>query len=120
MDSEATIQDLMDSLPAFFLADKAAGIRAVVQFALSGEDGGEWTVRIAEQSCQVTKGKVESADLLFQASARDVLDIFYDRLEPMSAYMQGKLRLSGNFGLALKLFGLFEVDSEEMRRLRNK
>ncbi len=120
MDNEATIQDLMDSLPSFFLPEKAAGIRAVVQFGLSGEDGGEWTVRIAEQCCQVTKGTAESADLLFQASARDVLDIFYDRLEPMSAYMQGKLRLSGNFGLALKLFGLFEVDSEEMRRLRNK
>ncbi len=120
MNNEATIQDLMDSLPAFFSPEKSSGIRATVQFELSGADGGDWTVQIADQTCQVVKGNAGTYDLLFQASARDVLDIFYDRLEPMSAYMQGKLRLSGNFGLALKLFGLFEVDSEKMRRLRSK
>lgn len=120
MNDEVTIQDLMDRLPDFFLPEKAAGIRATVLFELSGERGGDWTVRIQEDTCQVAEGATDQADLRFQASAQDVLDIFYDRLEPMSAYMQGRLRLSGNFGLALKLFGLFAVDSEKLRKLRDK
>ncbi len=120
MNNDVIIQDLMDRLPDFFLPEKAAGIRAAVQFELSGEQGGDWTVRIEEKTCQVAAGMAEEADLRFQASAQDVLDIFYDRLDPMSAYMQGRLRLTGNFGLALKLFGLFSVDSEKLRQLRNR
>lgn len=120
MINQVTIQDLMDRLPEFFLPEKAAGMQAVIQFELSGEQGGEWAIRIAENTCTSIKGRADVADLLFQASAQDVLDIFYDRLEPMSAYMQGRVRLQGNFGLAYKIFGLFEVDSEKLRQMRNK
>ncbi len=120
MNDQVTIQDLMDRLADFFLPERAAGIQAVVQFELSGEQGGKWIVRIGENSCQVAKGSAESADLIFQASAQDVLDIFYDRLEPMSAYMQGRLRLKGNMGLAYKIFGLFELDSDKLHKMRKQ
>lgn len=120
MNDEVTIQNLMDRLPEFFLPEKAGGIQAVVQFELSGEQGGEWTVEIGKNTCRVENARSESADLLFQASAQDVLDIFYDRLDPISALMQGRLRLKGNFGLAYKLFELFEVDADKLRQMRKK
>ncbi len=119
MTTEVTIQDLMDRLPEFFLPEKAAGVQAVICFELSGEQGGEWTVVIKDNACRVEKGAFPQADLTFQSAAQDVLEIFYDRLEPMSAYMQGRLRLKGNFGLGYKVFGLFEVDAEKLRQMRN-
>ncbi len=118
--SNLSIQDLMDSLPEFFLPENASGLSAVVQFEISGEQGGVWVVKIADATCQVAKGKAESADLIFQADALDVLDIFNNRLDPMRAYLQGKLRLTGHFPLALQLFNLFKLESEKLDRLRNK
>lgn len=115
---QLTIQDLMDRLPDFFVPERAAGIKASVQFDLTGEQGGQWLVNIENAACRVSKAKNDSADLIFQAASQDVLDIFYNRLNPMSAFMQGKLRLKGNFNLALKLFNLFDLDQGKLDQLK--
>ncbi len=116
---EVTIKELMEHLPDFFVAERAEGIHASVQFDLSGEQGGQWVVRFIDDKCKVSTGKIESADLQFQASAIDVLDIFYQRLNAMTAFMQGKLQLKGNMNLALRLFSLFDIDWEKLHNLKN-
>lgn len=117
---ELKINELMERLPEFFVPERAAGIRASVQFDLSGEQGGQWIVNINNGTCQLISGKNDAADLLFQAAAADVLDIFYRRLNPMSAFMQGRLQLKGNMNLALSLFSLFDLDMTKFDQLRNQ
>jgi len=117
---ETTVQELMDSLPEFFVSEKSGGISAVVQFEISGDQGGEWTVRIEDSTCKVAQGRAVSADLVFKASAKDVIDIFYDRLDTMKAYMQGRLRLEGNIHLAQRLLNLFRIDAEKLNLLKKK
>lgn len=114
------IHDLMNHLAEFFAPEKAAGVSAVVQFEISGAEGGEWLVRIEDNRCRVSRGKAEAANLIFYASAEDVMDIFYNRLDPMQAYLQGRLRLKGNFGLALRLFDLFDMNLEKLDALRGE
>jgi putative sterol carrier protein len=108
---ELTIQDLMGHLPEFFVPERAAGIQASVQFDISGEQGGHWTCNIIDGMCHLSAGINESADLYFQAEAADIIDIFYRRLNPINAFMQGKLQLKGNLNLASRLFSLFDIDS---------
>src|SRR5271157_2825911 len=105
--SEYTIQDLIDSLPGAFLADKAEGVDATVLCNLTGPKGGEWVVTIQNQHCSVEKGTISNPKLTLTADAQDCLDIFSGKLDGMKAFMQGKLKVSGNFGLAMKLIGLF-------------
>jgi putative sterol carrier protein len=105
--TEYTIQDLMDNLPGAFLADKAEGVDATVLFNLTGPKGGEWVVTIQNQHCTVEKGTISNPKLTLTADAQDCLDIFSGKLDGMKAFMQGKLKVSGNFGLAMKLVGLF-------------
>jgi len=106
---EITIQDLMDRLPKAFVPEKAAGVNASVLFHLTGEMGGDWVVTIKDQTCVVTQGRKDNTNLIFAAEAQDCLDIFTGKLDEMRAFMQGKLRLTGDMGLATKLAGFFDV-----------
>ena len=116
--TEKTIRDLMEHLPDFFAPSRAAGVSAIVKFVISGSEGGEWDVVIENGKCLVSQGAIEAANLIFFAPGQDVLDIFYNRLDPMQAYLQGRLRLKGNFSLALRLFDLFDIDAEKLEQLK--
>jgi putative sterol carrier protein len=107
--SDITIQSLMDRLPEAFLPEKAAGVNADVQFNLSGEKGGDWVVKIHDQTCNVERGATPNPTLAFKADAQDCLDIFTGKLDGMRAFMQGKLRLIGDMSLAMRLTSLFKV-----------
>lgn len=118
--TETTIQDLMDALPQAFLADNAAGVECDVQFLLGGDKGGDWLVTIRDQQCSVACERNESARLTVEAEAQDVLDMFLGTLDPMRAYMRGKVRFKGDMKLAMKLTSLFKVDEALYQRLQKK
>jgi len=98
----------MDRLPSAFLADKASGVDATVLFNLTGPKGGQWLVTIQNEHCTVEAGTTPNPKLTLTADAQDCLDIFSGKLDGMKAFMQGKLKVSGDFGLAMKLTGLFQ------------
>jgi putative sterol carrier protein len=108
--TEISIRKLMDKLPEAFVAERAGGVRAVVQFRLSGEGGGDWMVKFEDQTCHVAEGVTDQPDLTFSAEAQDCLDIFTGKMDGMRAFMLGRLKLTGDFSLALKLTSFFDMD----------
>jgi len=98
-----SIHSLMDLLPDVFLPANADGIQAVINFELSGEAGGDWAVTIHDQKCVVQPLKDTNPDLTLVAKAEDILDIFSGRLDPMRALLLGKLKMTGNMNLAMRL-----------------
>ena len=107
---EGSIPQLMDSIPQYFVAERAAGVDAVVQFNLTGDQGGEWIVTIRDQKCTVVKGVDPKPRLVFSAEAQDCLDILTGKMDGMRAYMRGKLKLKGDMSLAIRLAGFFKLD----------
>ncbi len=105
-----SIQDLFDRLPGAFISDKAMNTQARVLFHLTGEKGGDWVVSIQDGTCSVTRGTVTNPSLTFSAEAQDCLDIFYRKLDPTRAFMQGKVSLQGDWGLAMRLTDLFKIE----------
>ncbi|MFN7035003.1 MAG: SCP2 sterol-binding domain-containing protein [Bellilinea sp.] len=116
----ASIQDLMDLLPNYFIPDQAKGITARIGFDLEGEGGGFWTVVIENQTCRVVKEKKDPLDLTLMGEAGVVLDIFSGRLDAMRAYLMGKVKMIGNMSLAMQLTGLFKPNKDELRALGGK
>jgi putative sterol carrier protein len=104
-----TISSLMEKLPDFFLPEKAAGVDAVIQFNLTGENGGDWFITIKEGTLKVDSGKFEYPKLSITADAQDMLDIFTGKLNAMAAFSSGKLKLSGDLGLSMKLMNFFKM-----------
>lgn len=115
---QPTIQDLMNLLPEFFQPQQAAGVNAVIVFELSGDKGGDWTVSIHDQTCTVINEISSPSDLSLTADGQDVLDIICGRMDPLRAYMMGKLRMTGSMGLAMELTKLFKIDRNRLDQLR--
>ena len=109
MPEELTIAKLMDLMPKAFLPEKAAGVEAVVQYRLTGDQGGEWVVTIRDGACSVSPGTTESPNLILTAQASDYIDIISGKLNAMGAFAEGKIKLKGDLSLAMKLTNYFKL-----------
>jgi len=106
----SSIQSTMQHMPTVFIPAKAHGVDAVVQFEFSGAEAGEWIVHIHDGQCDVSPGRAEHAALLFAADSEDFLAVLNGEMDGMRAFMQGKLQLAGDLGLAMKLLKFFKMD----------
>ena len=106
---DLTIEDLLSRVPEAFLADKAAGVNADIQLHVLGEGGGDYFFQIHDQKIDTQSGIVENPNLTVSASKQDILDIANGRLDPMRAFMLGKVKMKGDTRLAMSLIGLFKI-----------
>lgn len=109
MDDEITIEELMNRMPKAFLPEKAGDTEAVIQYYLTGEEAGNWVVRIGDGKCEVEKGETENATMTLYADSQDYKDIILGKLDPMTAFMQQKVKLKGNLNMALGLTKYFKL-----------
>ncbi len=108
--AETTINDLFILLCQSFVPERAAGVDTAIQVHLTGDKGGDYGIVIKDQTCSANPGILASASLKLEAAAQDILDMFEGKIDPMKAFMQGKLRLMGDKAMALKLTTLFHVN----------
>lgn len=103
-------QDLFDNLIPQGLtlyADKARELNVIYCFKISGD--GEWTVDCTSSPPSCTKGDGGKAQCMIEISRDDFNLMLSDPNVGMQLYFQGKLRLSGDPLLAMKLQQLFEI-----------
>ncbi len=101
------MQELMLSLAQSFSSPKAAELTGVIQYKLTGEQGGDWIMSIHDQQCSVQQGIAAKPNLTITARAQDFMDIVSGKKNGVTAFMQGKLKLAGDMALAMKLQPLF-------------
>jgi putative sterol carrier protein len=104
-----SIDDFMNKIPTAFRPEKAAGVNAVISFHLTGDQAGDWMVTIHDQTCSVEKKTATSPRLTLTATSKDCMDVLTGKLDGMRAFMQGKLRVTGDTGLAMKLTSFFKM-----------
>jgi putative sterol carrier protein len=107
--SDLTIQELMSRMPKAFLPEKAAGVEAVIQYHLTGEEGGDWVITIQGNQCSVEAGTTPNPKLTLTADALDYKSVVMGKADGMQAFMQGKLKLAGDLMLAMKLTSFFKM-----------
>ena len=78
-------------------------INAVIQVVLTGEGGGEYCMELAAGDFKTVKGKAESPNLTITQAVADWREINSGRLNPQMAFMSGKIKVSGDMSLAMKL-----------------
>jgi putative sterol carrier protein len=106
---EITVQELISRMPRALIPEKANGVNAVIQYQLSGDEGGDWIVAIKDGLCTVQQGTAPNATMTLSADAQDYKDVITGKLNPMTAFMTGKLRLAGDLNLAMKLTSFFKM-----------
>jgi putative sterol carrier protein len=106
---DLTIQNLIDQIPGAFIPEKAAGVNADIQANITGANGGDYTVQIHNQKIDVRKGVIENPNLTLSAVDQDVLDMAQGKLDPMRAFMQGRIKMTGDTRLAMQMINLFKM-----------
>jgi putative sterol carrier protein len=109
MPEEMTIGEVMNLMPKAFLPDKAEGVEAVIQYHLTGAEAGDWVVTIGDGKCVVEQGTTDEATMTLRADSQDYKDIILGKLDPMMAFMQQKVKLTGNLNMALGLTKYFKL-----------
>ena len=97
------MQKRMDANPS-----KLVGIKAVYQFHINGADSGAYSVAIADGKAAVSESTHPSPDITIRMASDDFADMVEGKLDGITAFTMGKLRLEGDMMLAMKLQGLLK------------
>jgi putative sterol carrier protein len=106
-DTAGQIQTIFAEMPNRLNPTSAQGLDVIIQYDLSGDGGSQYYAVIANGACAMNEGKHDSPTMTVSMAASDFVDMIQGRLDGMSAFMSGKLRISGDMGLAMKLQSLF-------------
>lgn len=101
------IEKVLEGMINAFDANKAKNFNAAIQLDLSGDDGGQWYVVIADGNAAVEQGKADDPDAVIRMDASDFADMTSGKLDPMNAFMMGKVKVEGDLNSVMKFQTLF-------------
>ena len=114
---DISVSDLIKVIPRIFIPENAGNTQANIQIIASGLNGGKWGIKIINQTCTVEDGLIENPDYSLIASSEDIIKVFLGELDPLRAYMQGKIQFTGRINKAMGLTNLFSMDKKLIESL---
>jgi len=103
MEAKTPKQFLEEILPSKFKPEKAADFDVTAQLNLTGPNGGNWVLELKNKTLKVREGTHPSPTLTLTVADTDFMDLVNGKLKSAQAFFGGKIHLSGDLVLALKL-----------------
>lgn len=102
-----TCEESLKEMSQSFKPEIAGNLDATYVFDVSGPNGGKWTLEIKNGKCEFKIGMASNPSVTISISDGDWLAIHKGSLNSQMAFMMGKLRVSGDMSLAMKLQSMF-------------
>ncbi len=102
-----SVAEIFNNMPERFQADKAVGTNMGILFDLGGENGGQYFVDISNGELNVSQGAPAAApSATVKMSADDFKAMSSGSLNPMMAFMTGKIKVDGDLNSVMKFQSL--------------
>ncbi len=123
----ASVADIFGTMESRVNPEGVAGVKAKYGYIITGTGGGEWTVCMADGKVTVREG-LHDPNVTTTCAAKDWIAITLGKLDGMTAFSSGKLKVEGDMGLLTKATRFFkkytppgsagqETEKEELLRL---
>ncbi len=89
-------------------ADNLKSIDAIYEFQITGDNGGTWTLDLKNDPISIAEKQGDGPDCTVIMKDESFTKMVNGDLKPQMAFLTGKLKVTGNMGLALKLTALFD------------
>jgi putative sterol carrier protein len=104
-----TVAESFETMVTLFNPAAAGSTNKTLQWNVTGDEAGKYALKVANGTCELIKGGVDKADVTFTVLDKDWLAIAEGKLDAMSAFTSGKLKLAGDMMLAMKVQQLFPI-----------
>lgn len=105
--------DIFNKIDSVLTADPSAtdALNAIFQFDITGDNGGTWVIDASSGKVDnfVSEGPSDAAQCTITIKDSDWVGLTSGTLNPMNAFMMGKIKIAGDMGLAMKLQPLLKL-----------
>ncbi|MCO5248043.1 MAG: SCP2 sterol-binding domain-containing protein [Chitinophagales bacterium] len=102
-----TAREIIESIPLRLKKDKAKGYKTLFHFDISGDTGGQFTVKIEDGVALVTNGLSGDADCTVTAEDTVYADVELGKTSPEMAFMSGQIKVN-NLGAMMQFVRYFK------------
>ncbi len=116
---------IIQSIPVRFRPQKAEGYQTTVHFEISGDEGTQFTVEIADQHCNFKEGLHGEAVCVVRAKAKHYAALESGEINPQLAILTGKVKVSNinemlRFSKCFIPYHKFNKQSEDIQKKDRK
>jgi len=103
-----SFRDLVAKMTSAFNSSAAGNLAATIQFHATGNEPGNYCLHIEDGKCTFNEGVAKSPTVTIHTPSEVWIAINKGEMDGAQAFMQGKLRVEGDFGLLMKMRDLFK------------
>ncbi len=93
MPSQEEINTFISRMPEMLIPEKAQGVNTLFQINLSGENGGQWWVKIADGKCEVQAGSADNPAMTLSSTADDLYAVLTGQANAIAYIKRARSRL---------------------------
>ena len=103
-----TVESLIAMIPKTLPGDKAKRVDTIIQVNVTGSQAGQWNAVIKDGKVTVAKSVHAAPELTVTADTADILAVADGKLDPTTAFMQGKAKVKGDLTEVIVLVDLLK------------
>jgi putative sterol carrier protein len=101
------LEQMMKGMTAAFNPAAAHGVEAVIQLNATGDGGGDYIITVKDGKADLKEGVLENPSVTISVAAQDWVGIMKGEVDPVKAFMTGKLKVNGDIGVMMKFQKMF-------------